>query len=151
MAVIDLRPQLNERLNINEVKDKALQTEYETEKKALEAKFSGDREVLRQERDLLLAMLEHENQRLGDPPKTTNQPRAALDDFFVDALMQMGPQWKDDLHKLAAVNGCLPAGADARTTHVTLLNVLRGGRIRKLDDGRYAATQAEEQMRDLLQ
>jgi hypothetical protein len=152
MALRNILPDLEERLNVNDVKGKAVETEYQSEKTALDRRYAEQKQTLDQERSLLLAMIDAERRRLGiEQDVTSSQPRSPLDDFLVEVLVQMGPKTRDDLHKLAAVNGYFVSRGDARTTHTTLLNVVRGGRIRQLDDGRFEAVEREAETRDLLQ
>jgi hypothetical protein len=85
------------------------------------------------------------------PPPPTHTPKSPLADFLCSAMAQTGVKTKEELRDLAQGAGYFGAGEGGRTIHATIVNLVRGGRVRELPDGKYAVRLPVEGQRDLLE
>lgn len=121
----DLRDDLRERLGLlSERRQKA------------KAQYDGEIRAIDTEEGPLKALLALEERRLGGPEHET-KGMGSLPDFFAK-MMENGPATKDELREAADILGFFTdAGAAGRVTHATLVNMVRGGRIRELAEGKF--------------
>jgi len=59
-----------------------------------------------------------------------------LDEFFLDAIKNVGPCTEDDLFNMAEIMGYFPWGDGGHTRRVCL-EIWNAGKVRLLPDGRY--------------
>ena len=107
-------------------------------------------DALSRERDTVRSMLAIEDERNGGPI-TVMPPmfRLPLPDFLVEAVKTHGPMSKDDIRRIAADGGYMEE-ANGRTIHSTLMNAVRGGRLRQRDDGFYIIPASADLLENLI-
>ena len=103
--------------------------------------------ALETEVETLKRMMDIENQRHGDqvspfrkrahltPGSILEGTETAPD--FIEGLLKTGPHTKDDLKEVGIQKGVFDPDTAGRSLHITLVNMLRGSRIRELADGFY--------------
>jgi hypothetical protein len=75
-------------------------------------------------------------------------PRQSLADFLARKLAEIGPRSKDDLSSFAVQEGYFPDTERASPgVHATLMDLLRGDRIRQLPNGTLTATPLSQMIR----
>jgi hypothetical protein len=121
----DIRADLKERLQANVRERDELKSQYELRYKVLE-----------DEAKHLSALLAIEDKRY-DNKDYVERRQGSVADFFMAELSQ-GPKSKTELRRAAERAGYF-ADTDAagRTTHVTLINFVRSGRVTKSEEGIY--------------
>ena len=93
-------------------------------------------------------LLDLENRRVHDmtgQPEQPEQPataKAPLVDFLCAAMADRGAKSKDELRDLAQAAGYFGPGDGGRAIHATMVNLVRGGRVRELSDGKFMVQQA---------
>lgn len=87
-----------------------------------------DNEVL-----LLTKMLDQEERRFGAAKIEQPPTQAPLPDFIVESLSR-GKMDKDDLRHFAETKGI---AVDGRSLHATLINLIRAGKIKEVEEGFY--------------
>jgi hypothetical protein len=155
MALRDISQDLKERLSMIEEQAKAENNNFEQQFKKLEDSHNAKMAELRMQWEGINAALQAEFRRLGvnadspSPPK----PALSLDDFFVQLVEKFGTAGKENLRAEAANAGYFPPGdKGGRTTHATLMNIVRAGRIREISSEVYApAHDPGEFQRSLVQ
>lgn len=75
-------------------------------------------------------------------PMPTAQP--SLADFFINQLIHAGAMSKDELRLAAEAAGYFEPGGGGRSTHATLENIKRSGRVIFGDDGKYTVNTMEK-------
>lgn len=121
----DIRQDIHERL----AADKKTRTTIQSELEKLDAKI-----------DLLSRLLEVEEARI----RTTSAvkalkivPALPVSDFFVEVIKER-PRTKDELRELAQAKGYFAeSDSPGRAVHLTLVNMVRAGRIREKENGKY--------------
>jgi hypothetical protein len=140
----EFRDELQDRLAIVDDRDVALQHEYERERAVLEERIGRERRELHEERQALRKLIELEDNRLGIPAPLRSPPKVDLGEFFLVEILMHGERTKEEL-KIAAIDaGYFRDGESAgRSTHATLTNYVRHGRLRQLPGARYDLPKAE--------
>jgi hypothetical protein len=87
-----------------------------------------DEEVL-----LLTKLLDQEERRFGTPRVEQTAMPSSLSAFIVESLSR-GRMDKDGLRQFAEISGL---AIDGRSLHATLINLLRSGKIKEVDEGLY--------------
>jgi hypothetical protein len=87
-----------------------------------------DEEVL-----LLTKLLDQEERRFGTPKAEQIAIPVSLSAFILESLSR-GKMDKDGLKQFAESKGF---AADGRSLHATLINLVRSGKIKELDEGLY--------------
>lgn len=67
------------------------------------------------------------------------EARAPLAEFFVTQLRERGPKSKEELRSLAEAAGYFQKGEGGRSTHATLVNIVRNRTVIDQGDGTYRA------------
>lgn len=97
--------------------------------------------------ETLKKMMDLESQRLGHGvsplqyrvSSSTKAPTAVVGSApdFIEEFLQTGPHSKDQLKEVGIQKGVFDPDTAGRSLHITLVNMLRGNRIRELADGLY--------------
>ncbi len=90
-------------------------------------------EELDSEALLLTKMLDQEERRFGAAKADQPPAQAPLPDIIVESLAR-GKMDKDGLRHFAESKGIV---VDGRSLHATLINLIRGGKIREVEEGLY--------------
>lgn len=141
MPIRDIRPDLRDRLAVVEKQGNAQNAEYESKRKALEDEHKAKIAVLEEEWRALKQMIEVENRRYGDAGDSAQSftSTMSLDDFFVATVEKFGTASKKNLRDEAERAGYFRGAESAgRVTHTTLMNIVRGGRLREIAPEVYA-------------
>ena len=106
--------------------------------------LAGQIKAIDSEVELLKRMMGFETKRLLHKvvPSLVSLKTAALDAVtsapdFIEGLLKTSPQTKDQLKEAGIQRGIFDPDTAGRTLHITLLNMLRGKRIRELPNGLY--------------
>ena len=92
--------------------------------------------------------IESEHQHTPNDPRPMALPRQSLADFLARKLAEIGPRSKDDLSSFAVQEGYFPDTERASPgVHATLVDLLRGDRIRQLPDGTLAPATLSQMIR----
>ena len=135
----DLRPTLREQVATLGARRAALAEAHAAETRALDRKFRAAREAILTERMVIEDVLRTEERRFGGPDAPPRPSRIPLADFLVLVLRTRQPATKADLHLAAARSGYVRDGSGKRRIHMTLLNLVRHGRVREGQNGRWHA------------
>lgn len=104
------------------------------------AGIQSELEELDAEANLLSRLLEMEDARArtGSALKALKiVPVLPIADFFVEVIKER-PRTKDELRELAQAKGYFAeSDSPGRAVHLTLVNMVRAGRIREREDGKY--------------
>lgn len=114
-----------------------IKTEYETERSKLELAYRAKQAEADEEYRALETLIRHEEQKTGAKLQQLHD-RLPLQDFFIIALSKNGPLSKEDLRGQACRAGYFSQHDGGRTTHATVLNLAKSGRIAELLEGRYS-------------
>ncbi len=138
----DIRNDLQERAKFIEEQISAACAHFEKMIEQFQIERDGRVAELKSELAAVGRLLEAEQRRMGGAQPRPNAPQPAqlsLADFLVRKLSETGPMSKDDLRNLAMKEGYFAdAESAARGVHATLMDILRGERIRQLPDGTLA-------------
>ena len=138
----DIRSDLQERATLIEEQVSAAHTHFQKIVQQLQNERDARVAELKSEFAALGKVMEAELRRTGNvPPVVTSPPppQLSLADFFVLKLNESGPMSKDELRNLAVKEGYFPDAETAdRGVHATLIDFVRGDRIRQLPDGTFA-------------
>ena len=109
--------------------------------------LAGQIKAIDSEVELLKKMMELESQRLAHeagPPRRrilwpTKAPTVVVASApdFIEKILETGPHSKDELKEAGVQKGVFDPDTAGRSIHITLVNMMRGDRIRVLPDGRY--------------
>jgi translation initiation factor 2 beta subunit (eIF-2beta)/eIF-5 len=159
----DIRSDLQERANLIEEEITAAIAHFEKTVEQLQSECDARVAKLRAELAVLGVLIESEHQRMPNsgprPIETEHQrtpngprpvalPRQTLADFLARKLAQAGARSQDELSRLAAQEGYFPDAERASpAVHATLVDLLRGDRIRQLPDGTLAPAPLSQMIR----
>ena len=135
-----------EETKFQEAQELAL-AEHKRRTDAFRKALVGYRNILSLEQTLAGASLIGSGE--GPMPEKVEIPlphaREPLPDFFISQLKTRGPLTKEELRLAALVSGYFADGdSGGRTTHATLTNIARNGRVILGDDGKYIANTLEK-------
>ena len=133
--VRDIRDDLLERLNAIEAEMAAARTEYDAERRVLEANFAALFEDIHDRQIAISRILDLEARRMGEPSKrrapSASAPfRLPLLDYILN-FVAGHKKSKDEIKEAVDRAGYEGAG---RTVHTTLLNMVRAGKLHVQDD-----------------
>lgn len=137
----DIRPELRARFEDLAMQLTDEKNRYEAERAALEARYRNKVAELDRNLSALQMVLELENKRVDDgAPELTARPAPSLPfaQFVLTHLFSGGPASKEDLRTEGERYGYFEDAAAGRTLHTTLMNLVSGGKIIRLSDGRFA-------------
>lgn len=111
------------------------------------ADLANQIKALETEVETLKRMMDIENQRHGDQgspfrkrvhliPRSISEGTETAPDF-IEGLLKTGPHSKNKLKEAGIQKGIFDRETAGRSIHITLVNMLRGNRIRELADGLY--------------
>jgi hypothetical protein len=72
----------------------------------------------------------------------SEEPSVPIADFLVRAAAKYGPRSKEQFRAMAKEAGYV---VDGRTIHATVVNIVRGGRLEMLEDGRFGVPSEQPQ------
>jgi len=136
----DFLSQLVEHLVIARAQSTAVKAEYDAERAALESCYMSKLAFADEEQRAIETLIRIEERRSGEKATIDKASgRLPLPEFFLTALHANGPLSKDDLRTQAERASYFADGdSGGRTTHTTLLNLCRAGRVKELSGGLYA-------------
>jgi hypothetical protein len=124
-----------EQARFQESQDRAL-AEHKKKTEAFQKAITGYRNLLSLEQALAEASLIGSDDKVGPMPEQVqvkmplSVAREPLSDFFIAQLKEKGPQTKEELRLAALFAGYFAEGdGGGRTTHATLANIARSGRV----------------------
>jgi hypothetical protein len=138
--MIDFLSQLADHLAVARAQLTAVKAEYDAERSALESRYVSQLAMADEEQRAIETLILIEERRSGKKATIDKtRGRLPLAEFFLTALHANGPLSKDDLRTQAERASYFADGdGGGRTTHTTLLNLCRAGRIKELSGGLYA-------------
>lgn len=158
----DIRKDLRERISlIEQAIDRDTRDFEAKQKQALDAfqariqdakvALAGYARMLQIEERRAQSMLPEALRGTTVPSPPPVAPKTPLADFMCSTMAQTGVKTKDELRDLAQGAGYFGTGEGGRTIHATLVNLVRGGRVRELPGGKYAVRLPVEGQSDLLE
>jgi hypothetical protein len=127
----DIRDDLSERLRFLNARYADAVGAFMERMDELRRKHKAEIDAIVREREAVEALFSIEQGRLGDDPASQAKARRLmpLSDFLITTLCARGPMDKDALRAEVAAVGYFTDGANGRTFHTTLMNLVKHGKL----------------------